>query len=301
MKILSSCSLHDELLSKMKRKFPDYMYQKNLNELEDDELKDVVVQVTYGPDVTPERLDKMPSLKWIHVMQSGLNGIPFAELIKRDIILTNSKGINSITIAEYTMGMMLNLIRNSFVYYDAQKKNEWDHHTKLDELYNKTIGILGYGAVGIELAKRAKAFGMKVIAAKRRYSENLEFVDEVIKMEEKARLFEKADFVVSLLPLTPETEGIIGKRELAIMKPTASLINVSRSGIVDLETLIDALETEKIRAAVLDVFDQEPLPESSELWDIKNLYVTPHIAGDRHPTYKQRAFDILFNNLQKFT
>lgn len=299
MKIISSCTLSDDLLRQLKSEFPDYMYAKNIDDIAKHELKDVVVQVTYGHDITAERLDEMKSLKLIHVMQSGLNLVPFDELIKRDIMLTNSKGINSITIAEYTMGMMLNLIRNSFVYYDAQKKNQWDFTTTLDELYGKTLGILGYGSIGTELAKRAKAFGMRVLASKRRYAEEIENVDEVIKTEDRMRIFKEADFIVSLLPLTPDTEGMIGEKELAMMKSTASLINVSRSGIVDLEALIDSLESEKIRAAVLDVFDVEPLPEDSELWNVKNLYLTPHIAGDRHPAYKQRAFDILFHNLKK--
>src|SRR5699024_3527352 len=117
-------------LSEMKKEFPNYKYEKYIEKLDDTGyMEDVEVQVTYGPDVTAERLDKMPALKCIHVMQSGLNSIPFNELIKRGIILTSSKGINSVTIAEYTIGMMLNIIRNSFVYYDAQKRNEWDVNT----------------------------------------------------------------------------------------------------------------------------------------------------------------------------
>lgn len=301
MKIISCCSLNEELLTEMKSVFPDYTYTKDLGQIDNQELKDVDVLVTYGHGITPERLDAMESLKLIHVMQSGLDSVPFDELIKRDIILTNSKGINSVTIAEYTIGMMLNIIRNSFVFYDAQKSNVWDKNTKLDELFGKTIGILGYGSVGTELAKRAKAFDMRVLATKRSYSEKLEYVDEVIKIEDRSRIFKESDFVISLLPQTPETSGMIGKNEIQMMKSTATLINVSRSGIVDVDYLIEALETGEIRAAVLDVFDEEPLPQDSVLWKTKNLYITPHIAGDRHPTYKQRAFEILMHNLKKLS
>src|SRR5690625_3253962 len=234
MKILSSSSLNDELLTEMKSEFPKYKYEKYIEKLDDTGyLKDVEVLITYGPDVTAERLDKMPELKWIHVMQSGLNSIPFDELIQREIMLTNSKGINSVTIAEYTIGMMLNVIRNSFIYHDAQKKKVWDMNTNLDELKGKTLGILGYGSVGIELAKRAKAFDMNILAAKRNYEKVLLNVDKVIKMEELDDIFKESDFLVSLLPATPETQGLIGKNEIATMKSSACLINVSRSSIVD--------------------------------------------------------------------
>src|SRR5699024_10824237 len=201
-------SLNDKLLSEMKKEFPNYKYEKYIEKLDDTGyMEDVEVQVTYGPDVTAERLDKMPALKWIHVMQSGLNSIPFNELIKRGIILTSSKGINSVTIAEYTIGMMLNIIRNSFVYYDAQKRNEWDVKTNLDKLKGKTIGILSYGSVGVELAKRAKPFDMKIITKKSNFKENLINVDNNVKMVEIKCIFKESDFVISLLPETPETKG----------------------------------------------------------------------------------------------
>jgi len=302
VKILSAVSLNDKLLSEMKKEFPNYKYEKYIEKLDDTGyMEDVEVQVTYGPDVTAERLDKMPALKWIHVMQSGLNSIPFNELIKRGIILTSSKGINSVTIAEYTIGMMLNIIRNSFVYYDAQKRNEWDVNTNLDELKGKTLGILGYGSVGVELAKRAKPFDMKIIATKRNFEENLMNVDKIVKMEDVEYIFKESDFVISLLPETPETKGLISEKEIAMMKSTACLINVSRSRIVDESALVKALENGTIGSAVLDVFDEEPLPENNKLWNVKNLLITPHIAGDRHPNYKTRAFEILFENLKKYT
>src|SRR5699024_4173943 len=217
------------------------------------------------------------------------------ELIKRGIILTSSKGINSVTIAEYTIGMMLNIIRNSFVYYDAQKRNEWDVNTNLDELKGKTLGILGYGSVGVELAKRAKPFDMKIIATKRNFEENLMNVDKIVKMEDVEYIFKEYDFVISLLQETPETQGSISEKEIAMRNSTACLINVSRSRSVDESALVKALENGTIGSAVLDVFDEEPLPENNKLWNVKNLLITPHIAGDRHPNYKTRAFEILLD------
>jgi phosphoglycerate dehydrogenase-like enzyme len=298
MNIISNVRLGEELFLKMKSEFPDYQYFKGLGELDKNDLEAIEVLVTYGGDITSDKIDEMKNLKWIHVMQSGIDSLPFKSLIERDILLTNSKGINSITIAEYLMSMMLSLVRNSFVFYDAQRRKEWDFNTKVDELAGKTLGILGYGAVGKELAKRAKAFDMKVIAYKRTPIENPDNVDELISINEKQRIFKESDFLISLLPLTPQTKGFIGLIELEEMKETSYIINVSRGEVVDQQALIKVINGKQLAGAVLDVFEEEPLSGENELWGIENIYITPHIAGDRHPTYKKRAFDILMNNLQ---
>ncbi|OZU87198.1 hypothetical protein CIL03_18065 [Virgibacillus indicus] len=300
MKIISNVRLGEELFSEMKSLFSDYQYFRKLGEVDKNELAEVEVLVTYGEGVTSEKITEMKNLKWIHVMQSGLNSLPFKSLIERDILLTNSKGINSITIAEYSISMMLSLVRNSFVFYDAQKRKEWDLNTKIDELAGKTIGILGYGAVGKELAKRAKAFDMKVLAFKRTPIENPDNVDEIIPIDDKLRIFEESDFLISLLPLTPQTKEFIGLEDLERMKKTSYVINVSRGEIIDRQALIKVIENKQIAGAVLDVFEEEPLSGENELWETENIYITPHIAGDRHPTYKKRAYDILINNLQKY-
>lgn len=300
MKIVCSVSLPENLFLEIKREYESYQYVERIEELDDNELKKIDVFSTYGNDVTPELIDKMESLKWLHIMQSGINKLPFKKLIERDILLTNSKGVNAVTIAEYTMGMMLNVTRNSFVFHESQLKSTWDKFTTIDELTGKKLGILGYGTVGELLAKRAKAFDMEIYALKRYYEENLPNVDEVITHENKQRIFSECDFVVSLLPLTPETVGFVGAKEISQMKETAVLINVSRAEIIDQDALIVALEEEKIAGAVLDVFEKEPLPDESKWWKVKNAYITPHIAGVRFPLYERRAVDIFLHNLQAY-
>ncbi len=300
MKILSSVQMDEEFSKKISRESSNYIFNKRLASISDSILSAAEVLVTYGHDVSPELIDKMRNLKWIHIMQSGLNSLPFSKLMEKDILVTNSKGINSVTIAEYTIGMMLNLYRKSFVFYEAQKRKEWDRFTEIDELAGKTLGILGYGSIGKELAKRAKAFDMRILAMKRSSMAKTENVDELILPDNKLRIFEQSDFVVCLLPLTQETYQSVGEEELGRMKKSSYLINVSRGEVIHQQAIVKCLKANKIAGAVLDVFDVEPLPSESELWSLKNVYITPHIAGDRHPTYMSRAVDIFIHNLRSY-
>lgn len=298
MKIITCASINDDLFKKIKSEFSDFKYEKHILTLPEDELNEVEVLVGYPFNITNEVLEKLPKLKLIHIMQSGVEGLPYDELIRRNITVTSSRGINSITIAEYIIGEMLSITRNSLEFYESQKLNEWNTNTNIDEIYNKTIGILGYGAVGMELAKRCKAFGMKVLATKRNFKNELDNVDKAIKPDNINELVKDSDFIVSLLPLTEQTKHIIDKEQIDLMKENSVFINVSRSKIVNLDYLLVKLGKNEIKAVVLDVFDKEPLSNDSELWNIENLYLTPHIAGDRFPLYKQRAFDILLENLR---
>lgn len=298
MRIISSVHMEERFITKLMGGFPNYKYIEKLELANLSDLAQAEVLITYGNDITPALLDKMDHLKWIHIMQSGMDNLPFEKLIEKEILLTNAKGINSVTIAEYLMGMMLNVARNSYTFYEAQKRKEWDFYTTIEELSNKTIGILGFGAIGKELAKRAKAFDMKVIALKRTETEILANVDELLSMKEKDRIFSESDFVISLLPLTEDTRNYIGKQELSLMKSSAYLLNVSRGNIIHYPSLLDSLQSQQIAGAVLDVFHEEPLAVDSELWNMPNVFITPHVAGDRHPTYMVRAFDILYRNLQ---
>lgn len=297
MLILSSVSLNDELTKKMKKEFPDYLYEKKLSNIDKKTLEKVKVYITYGEDITEALLNKMTSLEMIHVMQSGINAIPFQELYNRNIILTNSRGINAINIAEYTMSMMLNIVRKNYVFYENQKNKKWNETTTIDELASKKLGILGMGAVGTELAKRAKSFDMLVYATKNQFISEIENVDKVIPKEDSNTIFKECDFVVCLLPLTSTTVNFINEDRISLMKNNSYLINISRGEIIETQALKKALSSDKIGGAVLDVFDNEPLTGDSDEYNFKNTIITPHIAGDRFPKYKYRAFEILINNL----
>ena len=245
-------------------------------------------------------------LKWVHIAAAGVGGSLHQEMIASPVIMTNSRGIHSIPAAEHAMGLILSLLRKlprAIVY---QKQGEWGAERMLgkfpqfDELYGKTMGIIGLGNIGREIAKRAKCFGMRVVATKRHpLGELPEGVDKLLSSEELPLLLKEADWVVISAPLTARTQGLIGEGELALMKKSAYLVNISRGKIVKQKALIKILEEGEIAGAALDVFEEEPLPQGSPLYRMENVIVTPHIAGlSRY--YFERAVDIFRYNLSRY-
>jgi phosphoglycerate dehydrogenase-like enzyme len=301
MIISSTAKMSTKHQGSLKEAFPmnryyffDHMAQADLPILERTEIL-----ITYGEDLNENIIKQMPQLKWIQVLSAGLELMPFEILSERNIMVTNAKGIHRIPMAEYTMGMILQLTRKAYELYDKQKEGIWDRSIRTDEVYGKTLGIVGLGAIGDEIAKRAKAFGMNVIGLKRNRGSVPEYIDELVTFEEKDILFQRSDYVVVLLPVTPSTVDFIGEKELGQMKSTAYLLNIARGQIVNEQDLLNALQNNQISGAVIDVFTQEPLPAEHPFWRQKNLILTPHVSG-RSPFYMKRALEILHNNLKEF-
>ncbi|MDD3173385.1 MAG: D-2-hydroxyacid dehydrogenase [Herbinix sp.] len=298
--IISTLKLDDEYRQMIEEKFPELDIKHiKLSDLTEEELAKVEILFTYGYDMKEENVKKMTNLKWVHIGQSGMDSLPFDTLAKNNIFLTNSKGINSVTIAEYVMCMMLNHIRNTFVFYEANKRKEWDKFTHLDELAGKTIGIFGLGMVGKEIAKRAKAFDMTTYGLNI-VKDPIDNIDLIFTPDERIEMLKICDYVVICMPLTNETKYIISKKELEAMKSTAILLNVGRGPIIKTTELIDCLNHQGIAGAILDVFETEPLEADSPLWSMENVLITPHIAGDRQASYMPRMMNILCNNLEKY-
>jgi phosphoglycerate dehydrogenase-like enzyme len=303
----------------LKERFPlqTFHFFDKIEQMDIEDFKSTEVLVTYGEDLTPFYIDRLEKLQWIQVLSAGLDRMPFEALNKRNILVTNARGIHQIPMAEYTIGMILQLVRKGYELYDLQKEGIWDRSIRVGEAYGKTIGIVGLGAIGTEIAKRAKAFGMRVVGLKRDLgdytskdrssAEDLqhvrtvlpEHVDEVVSYQEKEKLFTQSDFVVILLPLTPATNQLIGLNELQMMKSSAYLINIARGEVVKEEDLIHALREKMIAGAVLDVFEQEPLPPNHPFWGLDNVIITPHISA-RSPLYMQRALDIFCENIKAY-
>jgi phosphoglycerate dehydrogenase-like enzyme len=298
----------------LKETFPLQTFQffDKIEQMGIEDFKNTEVLVTYGEDLTSAYIDLMEKLQWIQVLSAGLERMPFEAMTKRNILVTNARGIHQIPMAEYTLGMVLQLVRKGYELYDLQKEGIWDRSLRLGEAYGKTIGIVGLGAIGTEIAMRAKAFGMKVVGLKRDVGDlgslrglqgvgtHLpEYVDEIVSYKEKEKLFIQSDFVVILLPLTSETNKFIGLNELQMMKSSAYLINIARGEVVKEEDLIHALRGKMIAGAVLDVFEQEPLPGNHPFWELDNVMITPHVSG-RSPLYMQRALDIFCKNIKAY-
>jgi phosphoglycerate dehydrogenase-like enzyme len=245
-----------------------------------------------------EMLDAAPRLKWIQAISAGVDFLPLEEIGRRGIRLTNGRGIHSIHMAEYAIAAMINLARGFHVMFRNQLQKRWDPSVPQTEIYGATVGILGLGAIGREIAGKAASMGMRVIGVKRT-PEPLAHVDAVYRPEEMALVFQQGDYIVNLLPYTPATEKIIDRRFFDAMKPTASFINIGRGRTVNEGDLIEALHSHRIKALVCDVYCTEPLPSDNPLWDLDNVILTPHICGVS-PQYMARAVDIIEHNIDVY-
>jgi phosphoglycerate dehydrogenase-like enzyme len=245
-------------------------------------------------------------LKWIQAWGAGVDRLLLPEVVNSRVIITNASGVHPTPISEHVIGLMLCLSRKLHLFIRNQAEKKWrryesrDPAEQVEELTGKTVGIVGLGRIGTEIAKKAKCLGMRVVATKRDPSTpGLTSVDQLVSPKNLNVLLAESDFVVFSLPLTKETWGMIGEAQLRSMKATGYLINVSRGKIVQEDTLVEALKQGWIAGAGLDTFENEPLPETSELWGFKNVIITPHVAG-LTPYYEERLTTIFCENLQRF-
>lgn len=261
-------------------------------------LEQIEVLITYGFDINNELLNRLSSLRWVQVFQTGVEHIPMKELEKRNIILTNVRGIYGIPISEYVMSFILYFVRDMGRFMENQKLQIYHRDLLPDEANGKTIVILGAGTIGKEIAKKAKFFQMKVIGVNTTGSP-VEGFDEMHTFDEMNLVFEQGDFVVALFPVTEKTYHCMTKDQFHLMKKSAYFFNLGRAELIVEEDLIECLQQGVIKGAVLDVFNEEPLPTSSPLWKVDHLYLTPHISGKTR-LFFQRCIDIFDENYRSF-
>ena len=265
-------------------------------------ISDAEILVCFSVD--KESFLAAKKLKWIHCGSAGVDQLLFPEFLKSRVILTTSRGIHGDVISDHVIAMVLAFSRGLVQGWNCKQRREWcpvDVMRQRFELKEKTMAIVGLGTIGKELARKAKAFGLKVVATKNRVRkrERVRYVDMLLPKTKLPDALREADIVVMAVPYTKETHRMIGRRELASMKQTAILINVARGEVVDEPALIDALANRKIAGAGLDVFEQEPLGPESRLWDLENVILTPHIAGSRHDYFK-KVGEIFRVNLNRY-
>ncbi|MHB1653719.1 MAG: D-2-hydroxyacid dehydrogenase [Desulfitobacteriaceae bacterium] len=254
------------------------------------------ILVTFGKTVTPEVLDFYPNLRWIQVMSAGVDNFPLSVLAERGITLTNVRGAHQIQMTEHVIWSMLTLFRQAHVYIKQQVEKVWNSGVKLEEMYAKTVCIVGAGRIGEAVADKCRVFGMTVLGISRSGSNHPAY-DRVGPLHELDSFLGISDVVVAILPLTPDTIGFFNAQRFAAMKQGAYFINVARGPVVDEPALLAALEEGQVGAAALDVFVQEPLPEDSGFWTMPNVILTPHVAG-RSPNYTGRTFEVFTKNLR---
>lgn len=252
--------------------------------------------------LTEEQVAQAKALKWIQVPSAGVNRLLEAKsLVDSDIIVTNSAGVMAPPLSDQIMGYIISFSRCLPQQWDAQKRGEWLNSNKLHliELAGQTVSIIGYGKIGEELARRAKAFGMRVIATKTHPEGEYPNVDAMYHASELDKVLAESDYVVIAAPLTPQTAGLIGREQLEKMKPTAYLINIARGALVREQELIEVLREHKIAGAALDVFEKEPLPSDSPLWGLDNVILTPHSSGN-FSGYLPRVIQLFGENLRRY-
>lgn len=239
-------------------------------------------------------------LEWVHSLSAGVNEYLFRELVESPAPLTNSRGVFSRSLAEFAIGAALFFAKDFRRMVAQQEAGVWERFD-VEELFGKVMGIVGYGDIGHAIAARARDFGMRVLAVRRRpeLSEWDPYAEEVLPVERLNELMARSDYVVIAAPLTPETRGLIGEAELRAMKPTAVLINIGRGPTVVEEALIRALEANRIRGAALDVFDQEPLPAGHPFYRLRNVLLSPHCA-DHTPGWEEAAMEVFLENFERF-
>ncbi len=252
------------------------------------------------PDRVP---DRAPNLKWIQVAGAGLDRLIVDARGKENIIVTNARGAAATPIAEWVLGVMIMFAKRMPECYEARAKRHFAfNELPTSNIAGKTVGILGLGAIGNEVARLSKLMGTNVLATRRSSTKRETSagpVDELLPPSQMLDIFQRSDFVVATLPLTPETTHIVAEKELRAMKPTAYLLNVGRGALIDEAVLVKALKEHWIAGAGLDVFEKEPLPPESELWTLPNVIMTPHNSGQTDD-YVERVLRIFNESLKRY-
>lgn len=239
-------------------------------------------------------IEQFTSLRYIQLTSAGFDRVPMGYVEQHDIEIHNARGVYSIPMAEFAVSGVLQLYKQSGYFHENQKAHKWEKHRGLTELYGKRVCIVGCGSVGTECAKRFKAFGCSVVGVDIKPYQN-ELYDSMLPLDNLDEALMHADVTVLTLPLTEKTRHFINADRFAAMKHGAVLVNIARGAIIDTDALIVALNTH-LGGAVLDVFEEEPLDESSPLWDMENVIITPHnsFISDKN---NERLRELVINNL----
>ena len=290
-------------VARLRQAFPAHTF---LHAHDDDEALGMMpdVEVAFSSQITREHLRAAPRLRWIHSPAAGVGSMLFPEMVERPVLITNSRGMSSETMAEHVLAVTLALLRHLPLAVVRQTQRIWAQ----DEIAargNRTLEgaavlVVGRGSFGAAVARRMSALGARVRGIRRRVdAAPVPGVGEVVAPDRLRAALADADVVVIAAPHTRDTRGLIGSAELGAMKPAAVLINVSRGRLVDEPALAAALQAGHIAGAALDVFEEEPLPEDSPLWSLPNVLITPHTSAARRDHW-DLATDLFAGNLRRF-
>ena len=263
---------------------------------------DAIIGLGYGGDRSRQIIQAGKKLRWVHSTSAGVeNTVWIPELKDSDIILTNAKIFQGPEIADHAFGLLLTLTRN-LKHYNRRMDEGWGRVTPelpIVELRGKTMLIVGLGGIGTQIAQRASAFDMRVLAVDPKDIPLMHIVERVVRPDQLHEVLPEADVVVSSVPHTPASEGMFGKKEFALMRDGVYFVNVSRGKVVQTEALVEALSSGKVLAAGLDVTNPEPLPKDHPLWKMNNVIITPHIATISVRS-RTRLLELIRSNIERF-
>jgi phosphoglycerate dehydrogenase-like enzyme len=247
--------------------------------------------------ISDQMIEKAANLKWIQAMTTGTDYITKLPSLKKDILLTSTRGIHGPQMSEMAILLMIALNRNLPKMVRNQTRKIWERWpTKL--LYKKTVGILGIGIIGEAIAQKCKAFDMTVIGLSH-VSRQVPGVDNLYTLDKLHEVMAEVDYFICVAPSTPDNQKMLGAEAFARMKPSAFFINIGRGEVVDEDALITILQEKRIAGAALDTFWKEPLPLESPLWNLENVIITPHVGG-MSDIYVDQVLTIFEGNLRRF-
>jgi phosphoglycerate dehydrogenase-like enzyme len=260
-------------------------------------LETAEVLVTIGHGFTPDLAARMTSLRWLQSMISGTDRLQRALAERPDVLLTSARGIHGPQMTEAAIFHMLCLSRDARRSVRAQDERRWDAWDPR-VLHGRTVGVVGVGLIGEQLARACRALGMRVVGVSRT-DRPVDGIERMVARTQLAEVATQVDFLVLTVPLDDETRHLVDAGVLAAMKPTAFLINLARGGVVDTDALVDALRRGAIAGAGLDTFDEEPLPTHSPLFELGNVFLTSHMAG-RSDRYVDGFLSVFEPNLRRW-
>lgn len=291
----------DELQGDKQKQIEEIAGEKTYVHYLDKEIpyEEIEIMITYGLESDWEVLEHLPNLKWIQIFQTGIEHVPLRRIKEKGIKITNVRDIYGPPMAEYVMSLILHEVRDIQRFIENKRLKRYDREQLVDEVNGKTIGIFGTGAIGTEVAKKAQAFDMNVYGFNTD-GRSVPHFDQTYTWQSKEELISECDFIVLLLPLMDDTYHFLKEREFNLMKEEAFVINIGRGPLIKEMDLLQALKSKKIKGAALDVFDVEPLPTTSPLWDAERLVLTPHLSG-KTKYFFDRSIAIFKGNYEAFT
>jgi phosphoglycerate dehydrogenase-like enzyme len=312
--VLFAVNLTDNFIDNLREKLGDkFEFAKSSSKEEAMNLAkkaQVLVMIAPNKDI----ISAAANCKWLHALTAGVEDYLAVPQIHDNpsIVLTNSSGIHAVPVSEHVFALLLALTRNIKNIILDQERKRWpsarlgSRQVEIEELFGKTMTIFGIGSIGLEIAKKAKSFGMSTLGIRRSIGKEVknpslrDMVDEIFSVGDSDLALSRSDVVVDTLPVTTETQGYFNSERFSKFKTSSIFINIGRGATVLEDALIQAIKLGRISGAALDVFELEPLPENSELWSLPNVIVSPHIAGWT-PNYYEKASDIVEDNLRRYS